>query len=301
SDSTRVAALLSGEMDLIDPVPTQDLQRVGKNDGTRAMTGPELRTIFLGMNQSDDELASSNVQGKNPFKDKLVRKAFYQAINIEAIHRAVMRGYSQPSAAMVAPEINGAPKDLERYPYDPEAAKAMLAEAGYPEGFELTMDCPNDRYVNDEAICQAVVSMLAKVGVKVNLLAQTKSKYFAKVLATGGYDTDFYLLGWTPGSIDSWNALYNLVDTRAPDGAGAFNLGGYSNPKIDQLTSQILTETDTGKRDGMIQEAWQILHDDVGYIPLHQQSLAWGVSDKLEVVQRPDNQILWRFMAKKGG
>jgi peptide/nickel transport system substrate-binding protein len=301
SDATRVAALLSGEMDLIDPVPIQDLERVEHNEGTRAMTGPELRTIFLGMNQSDDELASSNIQGENPFQDQKVRLAFYQAIDVDAIHRAVMRGYSRSSAAMVAPQINGFPKGLERYPADPGAAKQLLADAGYPDGFEVTMDCPNDRYVNDEAICQAVVSMLAKIGVKVNLLAQTKSKYFAKVLATGGFDTDFYLLGWTPGSFDSWNALYNLVHTREESGAGSFNLGGYSNPRIDELTGKILTETDEPKRNGIIKEAWQMLHDDVGYVPLHQQSLAWGVSDKLELAQRADNQILWRFMTKNGG
>ena len=197
----------------------------------------------------------------------------------------------------MAPGIEGFPEQLERYPYDPERAKGLLAEAGYPEGFRVTMDCPNDRYVNDEAICQAVVGMLGRIGVEVDLLAQTKSRYFAKVLGQGGYDTSFYLLGGTPGSFDSWNALFNLVHTRDEDaGAGTFNLGGYSNPKIDELTAQILTETDLEERDRMIQEAWQLLHDDVGYIPLHQQALAWGARDGVDLKQRADNQFLWRFI-----
>jgi peptide/nickel transport system substrate-binding protein len=299
SDSTRVAALLSGEIDVNLELPLQDVARVDADPTLSAMTGPELRTIFLGMDQARDELLYSNVKGKNPFHDQRVRKAFYQAIDIEAIASRVMRGAATPSAAMVAPGIEGFPEELERHPYDPDAARALLTDAGYPDGFQVTMDCPNDRYVNDEAICQAVVGMLARVGVKVDLLAQTKSIYFAKILAQGGYDTSFYLLGWTPGSFDSWNALFNLVHTRDPArGAGGFNNGGYSNARIDELTDAILVEPDLERRRSMIAEAWQILHDEVGYLPLHQQALAWGVRDGIELAQRPDNQFLWRYVVK---
>ncbi len=296
SDPTRVAALLSGEMDLVYPVPLQDVERVNGNDGTTALTGPELRKIFLGMDQSRDELLYSNIEGANPFQDRRVRLAFYHAIDTSAIQRVVMRGQSTPSAAMVAPGLIGFPEDLERYPHDPDQAKALLAEAGYPDGFQVTMDCPTDRYVNDEAICQAVVGMLGRVGVQVDLLAQTKTLYFGKILAQAGYDTSFYLLGWTPGSLDSWNPLYNLVGTRDESGRGKFNVGGYANAEIDSLTDQVLVETDLEKRNGLIGEAWQLLHDDVGYVPLHQQALSWGVRDGVELVQRPDNQFVWRFV-----
>jgi len=295
--STRVAALLSGEVDVAEPIPLQDIQRVNDNPGTRALTGPELRTIFLGMDQARDELTYSNIKGKNPWQDPRVRKAMYQAIDIDAIHQVVMRGQSLPSAAMLAPGLVGFPEELARHPHDPEAAKALLEEAGYPDGFSLRMNCPNDRYVNDEAICEAVVAMLARVGIQVDLLAETRSLYFAKVLAQGGYDTDFYLLGWTPSSFDSHNVLYNLVATRDPDrGRGTTNLGGYSNSRVDELTDLIQTETDSEARLELIREAWQIVHDEVGYIPLHQQALAWGVREGVEVVQRADNQFVWRHV-----
>jgi len=297
SDPTRVAALLSGEMDLVYPVPLQDVERVDANDGTTALTGPELRTIFLGMDQARDELLYSNVTGTNPFHDRRVRLAFYQAIDADLIQRVVMRGQSTPSAAMVAPGINGFPEGLDRYPYDPDGAKALLAEAGYPDGFTVTMDCPNDRYVNDEAICQAVVQMLAKVGVTVDLLAQTKSLYFAKILAQAGYDTSFYLLGWTPGSFDSWNPLHDVVGSRGEGtGRGTFNVAGYSSQELDALTDKVLVETDSERRNALIGEAWQVLHDDVGYIPLHQQALSWGVRDGVELSQRADNVFRWRHV-----
>jgi peptide/nickel transport system substrate-binding protein len=169
--------------------------------------------MFLGMDQSRDELLESNVKGKNPFKDKRVRQAFYQAIDEAAIKTKVMRGFAHPTAVMVGPGVNGYDPTLDkRFPYDPAAAKKLLVEAGYPEGFEVGLDCPNDRYVNDEAICQAVVAMLARIGVKVNLLAQTKAKYFAKINAPA-YQTSFYMLGWTPGPLDTLHMLSNLAQT----------------------------------------------------------------------------------------
>jgi peptide/nickel transport system substrate-binding protein len=245
------------------------------------------------MNQIRDELPTSNIKGKNPFKDPNVRKAFYQAIDIEAIDKRVMRGLATPIPLLIAPQLYSAP-DLKRWPYDVDAAKKLLTDAGYPDGFTVGMECPNDRYVNDEQICQAVVSMLAKIGVKVNLNAQPKAKYFAKVLAPGGYDNDFSLLGWTPGSFDSWNVLVSLATCRDATGKGGpFNLGGYCNPKVDELAKQIVVETDMDKRNKMIHDAYQIMLADTSHIPLHQQSLAWGKRKNLDIVQRADDQVLF--------
>jgi peptide/nickel transport system substrate-binding protein len=297
NDATRVAALISGEIDVMEPVPVQDVARVNASANARAMTGPELRTIFLGMDQKRDELLYSSVKGKNPFKDKRVRQAFYQAIDIEGIKRTVMRGAANPTGLMVGPGINGFVADLnKRLPFDTEAAKKLLAEAGYPNGFEVTMNCPNDRYVNDGEICQAVAANLSRIGVKINLAAETKGTYFPKILRR---DTSFYLLGWTPGTYDAHNMLNALTRCVDDKGSGQFNLGSYCNPKVDELTAKIQSETDKTKRQALISEAFTIHADDIGHLPLHQQALAWGVSKKVDLVQLADNFMPFKWMNVK--
>lgn len=300
SAQTRVAALLTGEVDLIEPVPVQDMQRISDNPTMTVLTGPELRTIHLFFDSRRDELLYSNVKGKNPFKDVRVRKAFYQAIDIEAIKSKVMRGLSQPSALLIAPSLFSRSGEFKRLPYDPAEAKKLLAEAGYPNGFELTMHCPNDRYVNDEAICQAVTSMLAKIGVKATLVAQPKAVYFARTSPSQHYDVSFGMLGWTPSGYDSWNVLANLVGCRDDNGVGGtFNDGGYCNPKVDELNKQILVETDIKKRDDLIAQAYTLINDDVSHIPLHQQVLAWGISKKINIPLRADDSILFYLATKQ--
>lgn len=300
SDATRVAALLSGEIDMMYPVPVQDMKRIEADPKVEVLAGPELRTIFLGFDQERDELLYSSVKGKNPFKDVRVRQAFYHAINIEAIRRKVMRGLSTPSAIMISPKLFAAHSgEFERLAYDPAKAKALLAEAGYPDGFSLQMDCPNNRYVNDELICKTIVSMMAKVGVKIDLLAQPKAIFFAKILRPKR-DMSMYLLGWTPGSFDSWNVLYNLHGTpNADTGRGKFNVGGYGNAKVDELTAKVLSETDQKKRDMMIRDAYKITTDEVAHIPLHQQGLAWGKKKSVDLAQRADNQFMLYYVNMK--
>jgi peptide/nickel transport system substrate-binding protein len=198
---------------------------------------------------------------------------------------------------MIGPGIKGFDAaQNKRLPYDPEASKKLLAEAGYPNGFEVGMNCPNDRYVNDADICQAVAANLARVGVKINLQAETKGTYFPKILRR---DTSFYLLGWTSSTFDAHNVLNALM--RCPDdkGAGQFNLGSYCNPKVDDLMMKVQSETDQTKRNGMIREAFQIHADEIGHLPLHQQALAWGVSNNVSVAQLSDNQMPFRFMVVK--
>ena len=291
NSATRVAALLSGEIDMMFPVPLQDVPRLKRSAGVKVLEGPELRTIFLGFDQWRDELKDMPGTGKNPFKDVRVRRAFYQAIDIQAIHRVVMRGASTPTGLMIAPGINGFSKELnDRYPYDPEGAKKLLADAGYPQGFPVTLDCPNDRYVNDEAICQAVVPMLARVGINIKLNSQTKSKHFDKIGTRSGNDTSFYMLGWTPGTYDAHNMLYNILMTRNQQtGTGSNNSGRYSNSKLDELTNQIGSESDREKRNRMIHDAMKIHKEDFGHIPLHQQALAWGVRENVVYLPQPPN------------
>ncbi len=299
NDSTRVAALVSGEVDVMEPVPVQDIERIKSAPNLKVLQGPELRVIFLGMDQKRDELLFSNVKGKNPFKDKRVRQAFYQAIDVDGIKRTVMRGASTPIALMFPPQVNGFSPDLaKRLPYDPEASKKLLAEAGYPQGFEVTMNCPNDRYVNDGNICQTVAANLSRVGVKIKLEVETKGTYFPKILRR---DTSFYMLGWTSSTVDAHNVLYAIMSSPGEGGRGQFNLGAYSNPKLDELTLKISSETDQKKRNEMIHEANKLHQDDVGHIPLHQQALNWAAKKNVDLVQWPDNGMMWKYITIGNG
>ena len=293
ADATRVAALLSGELDMIYPIPQQDVARITATGKHNVLTGFELRTIFLNMDQARDELLESNVKGKNPFKDKRVRQAVYQAIDINAIRDKIMGGTSHIAGTMVAPGVNGYDAKLDgRLPFDPEASKKLLAEAGYAQGFEVGMDCPNDRYVNDEKICQAVVGMLARIGITVKLLAQTRTKYFEKILAR---NMSMSLLGWQPLSYDAHSTLQDTMNTPA-EKIGTYNVGSFSNKQIDELTVAIENEVDQAKRQALISQALQIHKDEFGHIPLHQAGLAWGVRQGVSVVLRNDDSLEFKWV-----
>ena len=295
NDATRVAALLSDQVDMLYDTPPQDAARIAHTPGFHLIAGPELRTIFLGMDQSRPQLLESSVKGKNPFKDVRVREAFALAIDEDAIAKHIMLGFAHPTWMMWGPGVNGYDAAIDKRPaVDLPKARQLLAEAGYPHGFEVGMDCPNDRYVNDAEICTAVVSMLAKVGIKVDLLAQEKAKYFAKILGPG-YDTSFYMLGWTPATSDAENSIYNLIATRGGD-RGEFNLGGFSDPKIDALDQQIQVQTNEAKRDAEIDQVAEILQKDWGYIPLHQQVIIYSARNGIQLVQRPDNFFLFKWV-----
>src|SRR5258708_2859045 len=292
--ATRVAALLSGEIDLMYPVPSQDIPRINQTPGARVLEGPELRTVFLGFDQFRDELLDMKGSGKNPFKDRRVREAFYKAIDIQTIHRVVMRNGSRPTGSMVAPGIVGFSEEVDkRPPFDPDAAKKLLAEAGYPNGFPVQLDCPNDRYTNDEAICQSVVPMLARIGITVKLNAQTRSLHFDKIGEKENFNTSFYMLAWTPGTYDAHNSLRKLMTRSNHPPWGLNNDGRYSNPKVEEMTRLAETEMDAKKRQAEIVEAQMIHKNDYRHIPLHQQTLAWGVRDTVadSVKPRPQNDV----------
>jgi peptide/nickel transport system substrate-binding protein len=298
SAPTRVAALLSGEVDMIYSVPPQDMARIKQTDSLRLLQTPELRTIYLGFNESRDELPSSNIKGKNPFKDQRVREAVALAIDEPTIVSRVMLGLGHPTWEMWGPGVNGYDAALDVRPkVDPAKSKQLLTEAGYPSGFRVALDCPNDRYVMDEQICTAIVSMLARVGIKVDLNAQTKAKYFNKILSPN-YDSDFYMLGWTPATYDAHNVLLTLLSTR--DGKrGEVNVGGYSNPTIDALTEKIGVETDPAKRNAMIHQSIEILQKDVATLPLHQQVIVWAAKKSVDIAQPADNFFPYRFIHMK--
>jgi peptide/nickel transport system substrate-binding protein len=295
NDATRVAALLSNEMDFVYTVPPQDVERIRRSPGVSILQGPELRTIYLGMDQMRPQLLKSDVQGRNPFQDVRVRRAMLLAIDVNAIQRTVMRGQSRPSNLLYGPGVNGfVEADDVRPAVNVAEGRRLLTEAGYPNGFGVTLDCPNDRYVNDEAICTATTAMLARIGIRVTLNAQTRARYFAEILGPR-YNTSFYMLGWTPSTGDAHNALYNLAATRNGS-RGIFNSAGYSNPAFDTLVDRIAVETDAAQRQRLISEASQVLRDDVAFIPLHQQQIVWAVRQGWTVVQTADNYFQLRHV-----
>ncbi|MBV9539428.1 MAG: ABC transporter substrate-binding protein [Acidisphaera sp.] len=296
--ATRVAALLSGEVDMVYSVPVQDIDRIKAADGLRLIEGPELRTIFLGMDVSRDQLLFSSVKGKNPFKDARVRQAFALAIDEDAIASRVMRGLARSSWEMWGPGVNGFNPALNARPKpDPAKAKQLLAEAGYPEGFQVQLDCSNDRYVNDAQICTAVSAMLARIGVKADVFARSKVQFFADINLPN-YKTSFFMLGWTPSTLDALNVFQNILHTREP-GFGIENIGNYSNPKVDALTGQIGNELDNSKRNDLINQGIKAVQDDFAYIPLHQQTIVWATKKDVSVVQTADNYFQLRWVTMK--
>jgi peptide/nickel transport system substrate-binding protein len=294
SDATRTAALLSGELDFVlDPAP-QDLARLRSNANTKVIEGAENRTIFLGFDQFRDELLYSDVKGKNPFKDLRVRQALYHAIDIEAIKRSVMRGSSDPTGAIIQRAVNGWTEEAhKRLPYDEKRARELLAAAGYPNGFSFTLDCPNNRYINDEEICKALAAMWARVGLKVNVNAMPRATYFPKIQK---YDTSAYLLGWGVPTFDALYSLQSLAKTVGKEGDGNFNLGRVSNAEYDKLVDAMKSEVDQKKRNELIAKALMIHNREVMHIPLHNQVIPWAMRKNVNVVHRADNRLEARWV-----
>jgi len=289
SDATRLAALISGEIDLINDPPVQDVPRLKQNASVKVLEGTENRVIFIGMDQQRDELLYSNVKGKNPFKDKRVRQALYQAIDIEAIRTTTMRGLSKPTGAMLPAPLPWIVEPEKRFPFDRAKAKQLIAEAGYPNGFEVTLDCPNNRYVNDEKICQALAAMWSQIGVTTSVTAMPRANYFPKLEKL---DTSLYMLGWGGASIDPIFILQPVLHTANSKGDGDYNYGRYSNPKFDALVDQVKTEIDVEKRRKLINEALMLQHDELLHLPLHRQVIPWATRSNVAAVHRADNWVL---------
>jgi peptide/nickel transport system substrate-binding protein len=297
SDPTRVAALLSGDIDLLTDLPTQDVARLRSDSKLKIVDGPEVRTIYLAPDVGSAELKYSDVKGKNPLADKRVRQALSMAIDREAIRRNIMRGLSIPAGLMVAPGVNGHSADLDTpTKVDVEGAKKLLAEAGYPNGFELRFNTPNNRYVNDEEIAQAIVAMWARIGVKATLAAENMATFIQKVQ---NFDSSMYLLGWGVATYDAQYSLQSLIRTRTTGADGNFNFSRISDKEVDRLVDAMKTETDTAKRNAMIREALIRTRDEVLTIPLHHQMRPWAMKAGVTTVHRSDDRPEARFTSVK--
>ncbi len=294
--ATAVAALLSKEIDLINPVPIQDAARLSQSSDVQVIQGIEARVIMLGFGHEADAIkyGSGDAEG-NPFADARVREAVAKAVNVPAILQTIMRGNAEPASQLVSPAMRGySEANAAGYAFDQDGARALLAEAGYADGFSFGLMCPNDRYLNDEAVCQAITGMLAQIGLTAQLNAMPVSNYWPELRAD---NYDMYLLGWSPGTFDAEHPLRFLASTPNEEKRlGSWNFGAYSNARIDEMLPMIQSEIDEGKRQAMLDEAAKILQDEVAYVPLYVQPLLWGAGANIELTQRPDNFFILRWV-----
>ncbi|MFL6664766.1 MAG: ABC transporter substrate-binding protein [Rhizobacter sp.] len=291
SDATRLAALSSGEVDVVLDPPFQDVERLKGDPRLALLQTPDLGEQYLTFDQARNELLHGDVKDRNPFKDKRVRQAVYQAINIDLIVDKVLRRQAVPTGGFLSTRVDGVPADLDkRLPYDPKAAKALLAAAGYPNGFAVTLDCVNIAF--RENVCQAATAMLAQVGIRTTLRATPTNQFFPKLSQA---TVSFVEFGWTP-STDAWASLNGLFHTWDPNGGGTFNAGRYSNPALDRLIDDIRVEPDLTRRRAMIGVALRLVRDDLPYIPLYRRTLTWAMARQVRAVQWPSDSLELRWV-----
>ncbi len=296
NDPARTAALLSGEVDVIENVPPSDLARVRANPNLRLEQTVSWRTIFFHMDQYRAQPPHiTDTQGKplakNPFMDVRVRRAFSKALNRKALVERAMENVAVPASNVVSPQIFGHYGESKPEAYDPEGAKKLLAEAGYPNGFAITVSAPNDRYINDDQVAQAVAQMLSRIGIKCAVEAMPFNVYLSKAR---DQQFSFAMLGW--GSYAADLALRALLLTpNADKGNGAWNWGRYSNPKVDKLVEDALDTVNEAKREAFAREAAAVVAADVAIIPLYHQIVTWAMKKNFTYQARTDERSLAQF------
>ena len=299
NDATRLAALVSGEIDFVlDPAP-RDVPRLRNTSGVKVIDGPENRVVFIGMDQHRDELLYGSVKGRNPFKDVRVRRALQHAVDIETMKTKLMNGQSVPTGGMTPSPLAyfNDPEIEKRAPFDLPLARRLMAEAGYADGFEVTLDCPNNRYVNDEEICIALAGMWAQLKVKVKVNAMPRATYFPKLEK---HDTSLYMLGWGGAVTDAETTLTPVMRNLADKGVGLYNYGRSRNDRFDALAAQSSVEPDTKKREDLIKAALKEWKEQVHTLPLHRQVIPWAARSNVTVVHRADNwlEVPWVTVAR---
>ena len=300
SGPSRVAALLAGDVDFIDNVPTVDIGHLRKESELTVMDSISNRVIYLHLDHARDNSPFVRANGggeiKNPLKDLRVRTAISMAINRDAIVKHVMEGIAIKAGQLLPDGFFGVSPNLQPVAYDPEGAKKLLAEAGYPDGFELTIHGPNDRYINDTKICEAVAQMLTRVGIKTQVETMPKAIYFKRA-SRGGPDKtpefSFILVGWGAGTGEASSPLKSLLHTYdASKGFGASNRGRYSNPEVDALVEEALATVDEAARQDLLAKATEIAITDVGIIPLHYQISTWAARKGINFKARTDESTV---------
>ncbi len=289
SDAPRLAALLAGDVDMIDAVPTQDVTRLKANRNFALAQKVSWRTLFFHLDQARDKSPfvtdrAGKPLDRNPLRDARVRLAISKSINRQAIVDRVMEGSALPASNLVSPPVFGHAADIKPEAYDPEGAKKLLAEAGYPDGFGLTVHAPNNRYVNDDQIAQAVAQMLTRAGIAAKVEVMPVNVYLPKARAG---EFSMTMLGW--GSFSGDLALRSLVATEQPaKGFGTWNWSKYSNPKVDALLEQGFATVDEKKREAIARDAARLALRDTAVVPLHHQLATWAMKRNLSYAARTD-------------
>ncbi|GGG36497.1 ABC transporter substrate-binding protein [Caldovatus sediminis] len=293
NDAARTAALLAGDVEFIDQVPTSDLARLRGDQRVTLSEITGLRLIFLGLDHlrapnEDSPFVTGNdgrPLGRNPLRDVRVRRALSIAIDRQAIVERVMEGAATPAGQFLPPGVFSHVPELGPPRYDPQEARRLLAEAGYPDGFRLTLHSPNDRYINDSRIAQAIGQMWTRIGVRTAVEAQTWTTFIGRA---GRQEFSAHLIGWGSNPEGS-HPLRNIIHTANRErGFGASNRGRYSNPEVDALIEQALVELDDEKRERLLQEAKRKAFEDVAIIPLHIQTNIWAMRRNLAHTPRND-------------
>ena len=295
NDASRVAALLAGDVQAIEYVPTSDVSRIRADSHLNVYKVIADRLIYLHMDSERDVSPyvtdkDGKPLAKNPLKDPRVRKAISKAINRTAIVDKVMEGEAVAAGQLLPSGMFGTTPNLKVEPYDPEGAKKLLAEAGYPNGFGLTIHSPNNRYVNDAKVAQAVAQMLARIGIATKVEAMPSATYFPQATEL---KFSFMLLGWGSGTGEASSPLKALLATYNKDkGFGTANRGRYSNPRVDALLEEGLATVDDPKREALLQRATEVAIGDTGIIPLHFQVNLWATRSGIVYIARTDENTL---------
>jgi peptide/nickel transport system substrate-binding protein len=291
SDATRMAALISGQVDFVVDPPFQDVARLKQENRFKLAEIADIGTQYLGFDQSRDELQFSDVKGRNPFKDVRVRRAIYQAIDVDAIVSKVLRGQATATGAFFSRLVDGYVPELDRrLPYDPSAARALLKDAGYADGFAVSLDCVNVAF--RVAVCQAVAGMLAQVGIRTNIQVFPTATFFPRLTQA---TTSFFEFGWSPLT-DAWPSLNAIVRSHSDDGVGTFNGGRYSNPALDKIIDAIRVEPDAGRRKQLVGDALRVMNAELPLIPLYRRTLTWAMRPDISVAQWPNDVLELRFV-----
>ena len=292
NDASRVAALLSGDVDAIDSVPVADMLRIKKDPQLQTVARTGYRLIFLGLNQSEGAATHFTTKagaplGANPLRDLRVRQAIQKAISRDAIIGRVMDGAATATGQLVNSGLPGYIYDLPASSYDPDGARDLLAKAGYPDGFKMTIQGPNNRYLMDDQILQAVAQMLTRVGITTAVEAMPAAAFFPK---NNRGEFAFSLSGWAPDSAEASSPLRALIATRDPQkGFGNFNVG-YSNKKVDELIDKAMVTVSNAAREKLLQDAARAAMEDVAIIPLHHQANVWAMKKTVNYAGRADER-----------